>query len=110
MMFDPTSLGESLKPGDKMSLHFHKGQPKTSAPSFMDNVQAAQGGPGASQGPGGLQAPSGAPMPPAAPPQAGGGFSGMSPAPTSDGSMGMPSSVDPRAMMMAALQRRMGGQ
>jgi hypothetical protein len=139
MMFDPTSLGESLKPGDKMSLHFHKGQPKASGPpSFMDNVQAAQPAPGGAMGQAGPAAPQGPVMSPSAPPpNAGGGFSGMSSAmaggPTSGTSMGavMPSvSMDANSnggtldagepsgytgglhsLMAAALQRRMmGGQ
>lgn len=37
-MFDPASLGASLQPGDKVAMTFHKGQPKTSGPTFMDNV------------------------------------------------------------------------
>ncbi len=108
MMFDPTSLGESLKPGDKMTLAFHKGQPKSSAPSFMGNVQASQGAPGAASASG--PPPAGPTMmgASAAPPQAGAGLSAMMPQ-TGDvpaGGIG----PDPHAMMAAALQRRMMGQ
>lgn len=93
MMFDPANLGANLQPGDKMSLTFSKGQPKTQGPSFMGNVEAAQGGPqGGPQAPPPGAPPMGAPMPP---PPAG-------PAPGSDDSL-------QRAMMIQAMQARMGG-
>jgi hypothetical protein len=88
MMFDPTSLGQALQPGDKMTLSFHKGQPKTAGGSFMDNATKA----------GAVPSPMGAApqaMPAAPPPMA---------AP-----MGAPMGGDDRGALLAALQAHMGG-
>lgn len=75
---DPAELGANLQPGDKISMTFHKAQPKPGAGgSFMDNAQRA------GMVPGGQPAVAPAPM-------------GMSPAP------------DSRMLLAAALRRRMG--
>jgi hypothetical protein len=41
-MFDPSTLGDSLKPGDKIALTFHKAKAEPGGPSFMDNVRSQQ--------------------------------------------------------------------
>lgn len=92
MMFDPASLGAALQPGDKMSLTFHKGQPKTMGGSFMDNATKAGAVPGA---PG-----AGGPPPMMAPPPDMG-----APPPMMDPGAG----GDPQGAMIAALRARMGG-
>lgn len=109
MMFDPQTLGDSLKAGDKMSMTFHKGQPK--GPSFMDTVPGA-GGPASQPGQG---APPMAPAPPMGAPAGLGGGPAM--ASLAGGALGpgasmAPAGADPMAdkqALMQALQARMGG-
>lgn len=96
MMFDPANLGQSLQPGDKMTLTFHKGQPKTTpGGSFVDNAQKAGMIPGG--------APAGpALVPPTAP------LAGPVAGPVA--SMSGPGPDDDRLALMQAIQARMGGQ
>lgn len=87
-MFDPAQLGSQLQPGDKISLTFHKGQPKSTGGSFVDNARQAGAIPGG----------------PSVPPASG-------PAATMPGLMtGAPSAglPDSRSLLVAAMRRRMG--
>jgi hypothetical protein len=70
-MFDPSTLGDSLKPGDKIALTFHKAKAEPGGPSFMDNVRAQQTqAPPAPPAP--MAPPAGMPGPLASPVQAAG--------------------------------------
>jgi hypothetical protein len=85
-MFDLAAIGQQLQPGDKISLTFHKNQPKTAAGgSFMDNAQQAglvPGGPAAS-------------MP-------------AGPAASMPGMGAPPAGPDTHALLVAAMRQRMG--